>query len=380
MKTPMRKSLWLGLGVMLALQGCSSLNPFSSGDKKLPALKPVAGQIRLDDTWRVKVGASDAYTLQPAAVLDVIFAAGDDQVMRIEKGRRVWKTDVGAPVSGGVGADADNVLVATPKGEVLALAADTGKVRWRVRVGAEVLAAPAIVDDVVVVRASDGRLFGLELADGKQRWTYQRVLPPLAVRSAAGVVVDNKMVFVGFSGGKLVALNPQNGNLMWEGTVAVPKGTTELERVADIASLPVMGPKAACAVAYQGRLACFDPANGSVLWTRDISSAAGLDMDDKAVFVADDKGAIHALDLSTGASLWKQEQLVGRTPARPRVLGNYLVVADVEGIVHFLSRDDGAFVARQKTDGSPVLADPLRVNGEYVVQTRNGSVYGLAVQ
>lgn len=380
MKTLMRKSVWLGLGLALALQGCSSLNPFSSGDKKLPALKPVASQIRLNDTWRVKVGASEAYTLQPVAVLDVIFAAGNDQVMRIEKGSRVWKTDVGAAVSGGVGADGENVLVATPKGEVVALAADTGKVRWRVRVGAEVLAAPAIVDGVVVVRASDGRLFGLELADGKQRWTYQRVLPPLAVRSAAGVVVDNKMVFVGFPGGKLVALNPQNGNLMWEGTVAVPKGTTELERVADIASLPVMGPKAACAVAYQGRLACFDPANGSVLWTRDISSAAGLDMDDKAVFVADDKGAIHALDLSTGASLWKQEQLVGRTPARPRVLGNYLVVADVEGIVHFLSRDDGAFVARQKTDGSPVLADPLRVNGEYVVQTRNGSVYGLAVQ
>ncbi|MBS0354118.1 MAG: outer membrane protein assembly factor BamB [Proteobacteria bacterium] len=365
----------------LSLAACSTWNPFVSGDGKLPALKPLSNPVRTAEVWRASVGDSGSFVLQPALSGDVVFAAGrDGKVVKLQGGKTVWKTDVGVTVSGGVGSDGQLVLVASPKGDVIALDGATGQVRWKAKVNAEVLAAPAVSDSIVVVRSADSRLFGLEPSTGKQRWVYQRATPALALRSSAGVVLDDKLILAGFPGGKLAAVNVANGSLMWEGTVAIPRGATELERVADITSLPVMSARATCAVAYQGRVACFDMSNGSTLWTRDLSSSRGLDLDDRHVFVTDEKGAVHALDVTNGASAWKQDQLVGRSPGRPRVVGAYVIVGDGFGDVHVLRREDGALVGRARVVSSAIAADLQRAGGEVVVQTQNGTIYALGVQ
>lgn len=363
----------------LALGACSSLNPFASG-AKLPALKPIVSPIRTAEDWRVRLGDTGAFVLQPAIVGGVVFAAGSDEVARIENGKVVWRTALKTKISGGVGSDGNRVVVGTPKGEVIALDATTGQIAWRGNVNAEVLAAPAVSDSLIVVRSADSRLFGLDPSDGRQRWVYQRATPPLSLRNAAGVVVESNAILAGFPGGKLAAINPGNGSLMWEGTVAVPRGATELERMADITSLPVLGSRATCAVAYQGRLACFDMANGSTLWTRDLSSSKGLDLDEQHVYVTDEKGAVMALDISNGASAWKQDQLAGRGTGRPRVIGDNVVVGDVEGYVHVLRKDDGSVVGRQRPASSPLLADPQRAPGGIIVQSRDGSVAAVGIQ
>jgi outer membrane protein assembly factor BamB len=365
----------------LALGACSSLNPFSSGDSKITPLKPLSNPLKTTEVWRSRVGDAGLFVFQPAPSGGAVFAAGrDGNVQRLEAGRTVWKTSVESTLSGGVGTNGKLVLVGSPKGEVIALDAASGQIRWRVRVNAEILAAPAVSDNIVVVRSADSRLFGLDPADGKQRWVYQRVTPSLSLRNAAGVFLDDKAILAGFPGGKLTAINPLNGSLMWEGTVAVPRGSTELERVADITSLPAMGARATCAVAYQGRVACFDLSNGSTLWTRDLSSSKGLDLDDDHVFVTDEKGAVHSLDISNGASSWKQDQLAGRGTGRPRVFGDHVVVGDSEGYIHILRKDDGALVGRHRTNSSPIVADLQRATGDIVVQTRDGNVYALGVQ
>lgn len=373
--------LALILAGALCLGACSSLNPFSSSNTKIPALKPLTSSVNATETWKGRVGGAGRFVFQPAVSGDAVFAAaGDGTVVRLQAGRSVWKTSVDTPISGGVGANSRLVVVGSPKGEVIALDAESGQIKWRVSVNAEILAAPVLSDGIVVVRSADSRLFGLDPADGKRRWVYQRALPALSLRNSAGVVLEGNAVFAGFPGGKLVAVSAVNGSLMWEGAVAVPRGATELERIADITSLPVLGARAACAVAYQGRIACFDLANGSTLWTRDMSSSKGLDQDGRQVFVTDAKGAVHALDLSTGASAWKQDQLAGRGAGRPRVVGEHVVVGDIEGYVHVLRKDDGSLVGRQRTDSSPILADIQRVGGGIVVQTQDGSVYALGVQ
>lgn len=363
----------------LALGACSSLNPFASG-AKLPALKPIASPIRTAEDWRVRLGDTGAFVLQPAIVGGVVFAAGSDEVVRIENGKVVWRTALKTKISGGVGSDGNRVVVGTPKGEVIALDSTTGQIAWRGNVNAEVLAAPAVSDSLIVVRSADSRLFGLDPSDGRQRWVYQRATPPLSLRNAAGVVVESNAILAGFPGGKLAAINPGNGSLMWEGTVAVPRGATELERMADITSLPVLGSRATCAVAYQGRLACFDMTNGSTLWTRDLSSSKGLDLDEQHVYVTDEKGAVMALDISNGASAWKQDQFAGRGTGRPRVIGDNVVVGDVEGYVHVLRKDDGSVVGRQRPASSPLLADPQRAPGGIIVQSRDGSVAAVGIQ
>jgi len=377
--TPVR--LAVAVAGALLLGACSSLNPFASDKNKLPALKPLNDGVQVSEMWKARVGASGPYVLQPAVNGNAVFAAAaDGDVARLEAGRSTWKVSINGAVSGGVGSNGQIVVVGTPKGEVVALDAKTGQVKWRVQVNAEILAAPAVSDNLIVVRSADSRLFGLDPQDGRRRWTYQRTNPALSLRNSAGVVIEGAAVFAGFPGGKLVAVSAANGGLMWEGTVAVPRGATELERMADITSLPVLSSRAACAVAFQGRIACFDTANGSTLWARDLSSSRGLDMDSRYAYVTDEKGAVHALDLSTGASAWKQDQLAGRNVTRPRVSGGYVVVGDGEGYVHLLRKDDGAMAGRQRVDSSPILADIQRSDGEMVIQSKDGNVYGLGLK
>ncbi|MGB5207206.1 MAG: PQQ-binding-like beta-propeller repeat protein, partial [Azonexus sp.] len=178
-----------------------------------------------------------------------------------------------------------------------------------------------------------------------------------------------------------VALALQNGAPVWEGPVASPKGATELDRVADVVSVPVIDGRLICAVAFQGRIACFDMAQGGTqIWGRDFSSAAGLALDNRFLFVTDDRGAVHALDRNSGASLWKQDKLLNRRVSGPAVLRGVVAVADGEGIVHFLSREDGSFVARQKTDGTRVRTPVQALGSGFLVQTTGGSVVALEAQ
>ena len=376
--------LHLLVAVSLLLAACSSvekLNPFSSSDPKvkpteLAAIQPTA---ELVIRWKENVGSAGAFTFSPAVVGDSVYAAGrDGTVARFDGGRQVWRINAGQPISGGVGSDGKLVVVGTPKGEVLAFDAATGRETWKARVSSEVLAAPAVAEGLAIVRSGDSRIFGFDAADGKRRWVYQRSMPALSLRSNVGVVHAGTVTLAGFPGGKLVAIANNNGAAVWEVTVALPKGSTELERVADVTSSPVISGTTVCAAAFQGRAACFDSKTGNTLWSRDMSASAGLDIDNRYVYVTDDKGAIHALDRTSGASIWKQDKLSLRGLSRPLALaGGRVAVADYQGVVHLLRQEDGAFAARATTDGSAVRAEPLRFGAGMLVQTANGGLYAL---
>ena len=273
-----------------------------------------------------------------------------------------------------MGANNRLVVVGTPKGDVLAFSAEDGKPVWQAKVTSEVLAAPTVGDQGVAVKSGDNRVFLLDASDGGRKWVYQRSTPPLSIRSAGSPVFADQYIFVGFPGGKLVALSIQNGAPVWEGAVALPKGATELDRVADIVAPPVVDGRQVCAVAFQGRVACFDMGQGgAMIWSRDLSSATGLALDGRYLFVTDDKGAVHALDRLSGSSLWKQDKLLNRRTSGPAVRRGLVAVADAEGIVHFLSREDGSFAARQKTDGTPVRATVQLLESGFLVQTVGGN-------
>lgn len=333
--------------------------------------------------WQGSVGRAEKNVFFPAVSGNVVYATGaEGQVVGFDavSGRQTVRFEAGKRLSGGVGAGDGLVLVGTPKGEVIAFDRE-GKPRWTAQVLGEVLAPPSVADGVVVVRTGDGRIFGLDAANGKRKWIYQRATPALTVRTHAGVALYRGGVFAGFPGGRMVALALPSGNVGWEAVVALPRGTTELERVADITSVPVVDDHQACAVAFQGRIACFDVLRGSAIWARDISSIAGIGMDVRNLYVTDDRNAVVALDKSNGASLWKQDRLAGRGVSRPLAFGRYVVVGDFEGYVHFLSRENGAFVGRIATDGSAIMAPPVALDlTSFVVQTRNGGVFAITVQ
>jgi outer membrane protein assembly factor BamB len=381
----LRRMVFFPLTLSLLLAGCStleSLNPFaSSSGPKMAELQPLKASAETRVVWRESVGKSDVYAFSPAVVGSTVYAASyDGRLIRLDDGKQVWKINAGQTLSGGVGADSTMVVVGSPRGDVLAFSTADGALLWKSRATSEILSPPVLGEGLVVVRSGDNRLAAYNAFDGKRKWVFQRPTPPLSLRVTASPIIDSKFVFTGFPGGKLIAVSLANGASVWDGTVALPKGSTELDRVADITSSPVISGRFICAVAFQGRVACFDLGSGNLVWARDMSSSVGLAIDSRYVYVTDDKGAIHALDLASGASLWKQDKLFLRRVTAPLALRGLVVVSDVQGIVHFINRDDGSFVARVPTDGSPVVSPLQTVGRNILVQTSNGGIYAIEAE
>lgn len=367
----------IGIAVVAILLGACS-----GSSRKIEPLPEAAGPTPARVLWQARIGNGREFDFVPAVVADSIFAAArDGTVARLDAvdGRERWRVSVGSPLTAGVGANASKVAVGTAGGEVVVLDAQTGKALWRARVSSELLGPPLVLDDLVVVRTSDTRLFALDGTDGKRRWLYQRAAPALVVRTNVGAVNAGNLIYSGFPGGKLVALNRTNGGVRWEGTVALPKGATEVERVSDVVGFPWLLDREICAVAYQGRAACFDTNTGAPLWTKDISSGSGLSGDRRVVVVSEARGAVLALERSTGNNLWRQAKLGGRTLSAPLTIEQLVAVGDNNGLIHFLRREDGEYAGRVATDGSAIAAPPIRIANGFLVQTRAGSLYAIGI-
>jgi len=386
-----RNTVLLSSVLVVAIAGCETISDsydrmFTSGKPAVPPAELVAIKPTVTPKviWQGGAGTSDKNVFYPAPVGNIVYAAnaaGEITGFDATKGGAVAKISAGQRLSGGVGAGGSMVFAGTARGEVLAFEPQ-GKQVWKAQLTGEVLAPPMALDGVVVARSGDGRIYGLDTATGKRRWVYQRPTQvPLTVRTHAGLIIDRGGVFAGFAGGRLVALVLSNGNVAWEGIVATPRGATELERVADVTSLPAIDAQRVCAVAFQGRVACFDPSTGSVLWARDMSSIQGLALDARYLYLTDEKDAVVALDKTSGASIWKQDKMSGRRVSGPLPFGRYVVVGDYQGYVHLLSREDGSFAGRIATDGSAITAAPVALDmSSFLVQTRNGGVYAITVQ
>lgn len=348
-----------------------------SGFKPGP-LPEITATVTPQIAWQQSVGKGGP-GLAPAITPSAVYVAtSDGTLLRLDPatGRVEWKVSTEQPLSAGPGAGDDLVVVGTSKGDVLAYG-DDGKPRWTTRVSSELIAPPRVAEGNVIVFPGDGRIYGLAQADGKTVWVDPRTNPPLTVRNAAGGVVWRGGLFIGTAGGRLLAIDARTGSIGWDGTVAVPKGATELERIADVTSLPYVDDREACAVAYQGRVACFDVVRGSLIWTREVSSLAGLTADQDRVYVVDDKGVVQAFDRSNGATVWKQDALSKRRIGGPQLIGDEVGVIDVEGYLHLLSRKDGAYAGRLATDGSPATAQPSRLGGGIVWQSQKGTVFAV---
>lgn len=374
----------------MIVAGCSgmpSLNPLdwwsSDAGPKMAELPEIKATSPIRALWQVSVGAAGNAALSPVVVAGNVYAAaGDGSVAKIDMatGKPVWRVNVGARLSGGVGSDGSLVATGSSEGEVVALESRTGAIRWRARVSSEILSAPVVTGDLVLIRSADSRVFALDARDGRRRWVYQRSAASLSIRSPAGLVVAQGNAYGGFSGGKLVAIALSNGGVRWESTVALPQGTNELDRVTDVVGLPWFSEREICAVAFQGRIACFDIGNGNSMWGREMSSVSGVRGDSGQIYVSDDNGAIHALSRSSGTSVWKQDRLLRRSLTLPLPMGRQIVVGDVQGYVHLLARDSGAFEGRIATDGSSLSAPIAMADGNFLVQTRNGILFAFTLQ
>jgi outer membrane protein assembly factor BamB len=377
---------------VLVLSACSSLTDlkddmserlFGRESNETPSeLSEIKNTAQVKVLWSAHLGDSLDADFNSVADNGFIYAAsanGEMIKLSLADGKQAWRIKSGEQFSGGVGLGPNLLLLGTATGYVVAYDLN-GKLLWKSKLSSQVLSAPKVDYGVVVVRCGDSRIYGLNVADGSRKWVYERASPALTLRSSAGVALDGGAAYAGFAGGKLIALRVEDGKVIWEVSVAQPKGTTEIERIADITSLPVVDGSLVYAVAYQGKIAAVDRATGRIAWARDISSYTGLSAEDAKVFVSHANSAIYALDFSTGKTFWRQGDLKQRRITAPAPMGNLIAVGDVEGYVHFLSREDGSFSARIKTDDAAIMPQMLVVGASTLIaQTRKGGIYAISI-
>ncbi|MBU3599199.1 outer membrane protein assembly factor BamB [Polynucleobacter sp. 30F-ANTBAC] len=360
------------LSIAIGLAGCSSSN------KREPSkLVSVEEKLSVTSVWSTSVGKSETFIMRPVVAGDYIYtSAGNGLISKIDilSGKKVWEVKAPSDLSSGPGSDGAVIVVGTAKGVVYAYSAQGEKI-WEETVGSEVLTEPLVLGGVAVIRTIDNRFFGLDAKTGKRRWSYLRPQTALALRTSFAMVPVAVDAFVtGFSGGKIGVMSLSTGNVLWETSLAYPKGFSEIERMTDVAARPTLVGRRLCAVAFQGRIGCGDLNTGNFTWTKDFSSYTGTAQSQEFVFAADEKSHLVAYRADDGVEVWRNETMTWRDLGEPLAAGRLLVMGDKQGYLHFLEQSSGNPIARIRVDSSAISAAPIIANGLLIIQSRSGSL------
>jgi outer membrane protein assembly factor BamB len=388
-RTPFRLVAATALAVAL-LSGCTTIKNVFDGRGKDRSKDPtpllqLTPSVTVTKLWSASVGTGEE-TLgigqRPAIADGHVYAAaveGGVSAFDLRSGQSLWRYASELPLSGGPGAGEGLVVVGSLEGDVIALDAATGAEKWKAEVANEVLVAPAVGNGMVFVHSNDGRVTALDAASGERRWFYSADVPALTVRGNGAMTVGPGLVFVGNDNGTVTALSMSDGGVLWTTPVAQPDGRSELERMADVDGPPVLDNTTLYATSYKNHTVAIDGPSGQLMWDRENGGPRGLGVSNSAVVVTDPTGKVWGLDKNSGGSLWQQDGLAYRNTSAPAVQGDYAVVGDLEGVVHWLRLNDGAFAARA-TLGGAISGQPAVADGIVVVQTTEGELAAFALQ
>lgn len=381
----LRRSLIIAAILALAT-GCTTIKGIF-GDKASKALEPaelveIASPIAVKPSWTRKLGDGNAalgLRQRPAIEGDRLYVSNDEGrvlAMDVNTGDTLWDSEVvktgkqGSRVffwrrkaidgglTGGPGVGNGLVVAGGRNGEIVALDAETGAERWRARATSEVITAPLVTPDRIVVRSNDGRVFGLDPADGTRKWVFDRGVPALSVRGNGAPVSDGQLVYLGYDDGTVVALRLQDGLVGWTQLVAESDGRNELDRMADVDGELALGYQEIYATSFRSQTMAISTANGRPLWNRDVGGYAGLAVLADRLIVTDPAGTVWALDRNNGSALWKQEALARRWLTTPALQGDYIVVGDIEGYLHWIRASDGVIAGRDRVAKEAIRGTP----------------------
>ena len=387
------RGFWLQALIICLCSGCGAVSQkvsqFMGGEDNATPPTPLMDmeqRFEIDQLWETEIGdGTDTQYLKlvPVYVEGRIFVAdseGNVEAIDARSGKSLWKTEVDTRVTGGPGVGENLVIVGTGKAEVITMAADTGKILWHGSVSSEVLSPPQPAGKIIVVRTIDGKIFGLDSQEGKRLWTYEQSVPALTLRGTSSPVIAGNYLVAGFDEGRLAAIELQTGKVVWDTRIVLGSGRTELERMIDIDAEPVIVGDVIYVATFQGRIAAIALETGRILWSREVSSYAGLCADDKAIYVTADDSAIWALDRITGNSLWKQEKLKARALTAPAISGDMIVVGDMEGYVHWIDKATGELAARQRITKNRIIAKPITAAETVYIYDTDGTLAAYTIQ
>jgi outer membrane assembly lipoprotein YfgL len=350
------------------LAGCASDRP---EPKPLEPLTPkVTGRL----VWQAHIGRVD-FPLLPLVRDDLVVVAstwGDVQAFKTETGELWWRWPVGAPLSAGVGHDGRFTAVVTRDNEVVTL--DQGREVWRARVPARVVTPPLVAGERVFVLSVDRAVHAFDAVDGRRLWVLQRPSEPLTLAQPSVIAAHRNTLLVA-QGPRLAGIDPLRGTVQWEAAIATPRGSNEVERLADLVGPMVRVGDRVCMRAFQNAVGCADAARGSTLWSRNSGGITALAGDGERVFGADASDRVHAWRASNGDALWSNEKFLHRGLSGGVAVGPLVVFGDREGYVHFLSVETGEPQLRLATDGQPIIGTPVVSGRTLIVTTAAGGLF-----
>lgn len=404
MQASVRRLGWLILVCTFAMSGCSWFSK-KTGNEPVE-LVDFEETVELDRVWKrgIGEGQNEGFSrLTPALDAEVIYAVDyEGLLVAIDSatGKKLWSKKINQPyfgiwgwlksffvssdpnyqIVGGIAAENGLLLVATYAGEVMALSREDGSELWRTQLPGEVVSAPRTNGAVVATQTVNGKLFALDAKTGAQLWFYDNPPPVLTLRGTPSPIVTDTAVYTGFSNGRMMAFNPNNGLILWEQRIALPKGRSELERMVDIHSDPLVKDGVIYVGTYQGRISALARGTGSALWGRDGSTSESLAMSNGKLFVSHSDGKVVAYNAANGEQLWVNEKMLRRGLNGPQVFDDYLAVVDFKGYMHVLNQSDGEFAARVRVDRKGARA-PMLTNGETLyVYTNRGKLIAYKVE
>ena len=365
----------------LSLLSCSSKD-----NSEPPAeLIEIENALRIGIDWKTSTGAgieTASYNMRPLLLQNQIFSVDTEGLVKsidAKSGKVSWSVETQVAAITGLAGSSEVIVASSRDGDLNAfdLVDDNLKLRWSVRLKGEIRAQPQIDGQQLFVRTVDGKLSALSLIDGSIQWTVTRRVPALSLTGNSRPVVTGDLVIAGFDDGKLSAFNRPDGQTVWETIVSNPSGRTEIERLVDIDGQFILKDGIIYVSSYQGRLAAIQATDGNVLWSRKFSSYQSIVADDEALYLSGEKSHIWSIDRRTGSAFWKQEALHARKITAPQLAGDKLVVADLEGYVHWLDKSDGALRGRVQPTDSRHIAQPLVWNERIMVIDSEGTLSSL---
>ncbi|MGA0612585.1 outer membrane protein assembly factor BamB [Caldimonas sp. KR1-144] len=337
-------------------------------------LEPLKPQIAGKEVWRHALSNVRFPMRVATAGGHFTLADSDGTVLALaaDTGRELWRGDAGAKLSAGVGSDGRYAAVVTVDNELVVL--DAGKPLWRSRLAARVVTPPLVAGERVFVQGIDRAVTAFDVLDGRKIWALSRPGGDPLTLSQPGVMLPWKDTLVVGQGPRLVGVDPLRGSIRWETAVASPRGTNEVERLADLVGPAARIGDTICSRAFQAAVGCVAAERGVLQWTKPIGGTEGVAADDDYVFGVDASDRITAWKRASGETAWTSERFLYRDLSAPAVVGRTLVFGDKEGWLHFVDRADGQPLLRLSTGSKPVVGAPVRVGSTLLVVTANGNV------
>lgn len=374
----MKSALTLLIFALAGLLGaCSS----GTDNSEPPAeLTKIENKLALIVNWKVDTRASvnsASYRLRPLQIDGRIYSIdtlGSIVCVEATYGTTLWRHETGLSAIVGLGGDRGRLVVTSRDGDIAAyqLSEEGLQELWKIRVDSEIRATPVFDGEQLFVRSVDGKLRALKAVDGSQQWVVSRRVPVLSLTGNSSPLVDGQLVYAGFDDGKLVAFDRSNGEVRWESTISISSGRTEVERLVDLDGQFVLRDGVIYVASFQGRLAAVQAVSGDLLWSRQFSSFQSIAVDDDALYLSADNSDLWSIDRRTGSAFWKQDVLHARKITAPSIIGDAVVVADLDGILHWFKRDDGRLVGRVRIGDARSYVQPVSTGKAVVTLDKYG--------